>query len=157
MMAWLLMPSLAGCNPLNKGGVESSSVGWVPIEGMSVGIGAFDGKIAVIVWCEVLADGSAMNSSLQNGARWHCWLRSQGKTIVEWDCSASRGGSGNMTINKSSFDLRNGNVFLVHQGKAELEITQLRKDTQSLAPNPSEIIEWAQQDPDIQLFVRGNR
>ena len=112
--------------------------------------GRWDDGMVFIIWSDL--DGGYGGGSYSGGeARYEGRQSSRDGRGFDWRCATSDGTTGTVTINKVTYDLSNGSVFLVRARGEKQRVEQLDRDTLILKPGPESLATLAK-DPEIREF-----
>lgn len=112
--------------------------------------------LAVMIWHDATKSSSCESSGSTSEVTHvvRCHAISEANHRFDWQIETRDGLTAEFSIDDNSFDLSDGNVFIVTTANGKTDIRQLQRDLSSVKPEGDSITEYALMDVDIQRFIQ---
>jgi hypothetical protein len=159
-LTWALLILIAGL-------VISCSPGTTPPGANTIYGGVEEARFSYHYWQEGLAilfwhdhvrggEGCSGSGSTEDPVyRLECDVESEDGQTFSWQVHTRDGVTADMWIDGQSYDLSQGNMFLVSMGETGPEVQQLQRDFSTLERSDEAIAAMATTDPDVANFIAG--
>jgi hypothetical protein len=107
---------------------------------------------AFVVWAEGSTGGGGGQSTTEKGTVCQGRLQTRGGHDFRFRCETKDGKSGRVTIGDATYDLADGNLFLVRMEGEQLSVKQLARGLDDVKLEPESLQAFARNDPDIAGF-----
>ena len=156
----LVCTLLFGCgtnpkNPPNVGGPTSLHT-WSD-DGESGAGTVFHVGTLFVIWTDFPNGGGGNDSSNMHGVTFRGRLITSDQGQVNFSGESADGRSGKAVIDGNSYDLENGNLFLVTPGDNGYSIKQLKRDLGNRKFELTALQNFAKADTEIKEFFAGDR
>jgi hypothetical protein len=114
--------------------------------------------LAILFWHDSVGGGEGCTGSGSTEDpvyRLECDVESEDGQSFSWKVHTQEGVTADIWIEDQSYDLSQGNMFLVRTGEGGLQVEQLQRDFSTLEPSNDAISALASNDPDVANFVAG--
>jgi hypothetical protein len=121
------------------------------VPGVDQGSVMHEGK-AFVVWSDFPGGGGSNSSSNVNGMTCNGRVHLRDGRQVEFYCATKDGKAGPVTIDRATYDLADGNLFLISQDGDRLRVKQLKRPMRDLEFTREKLEAFARQDKELVAF-----
>jgi hypothetical protein len=139
-------------------GGPNGTITWVPpadkhdpLPGIDQGNVYFLGT-AFVVWCDAVGGGGGSSSSNAQGVKCQGTLFGRVERRVEFACETKDGKTGRVSINDETFELADGNLFVVATDRERPRVKQLKRDLGALKFERATLEAFGRNDAEILGF-----
>jgi hypothetical protein len=155
----------SGCRPPANSspdlGGPTGTITWAPPAGKENPLPGIDhGNVyhlgaAFVVWCDAVGGGGGNSSSNSQGIKCQGTLFGRDGRRVEFTCETKDGKTGRAEINGQTFELGNGNLFVVATDRERPRVKQLKRDLSALKFEREPLEAFGRNDAEIVGFFTG--
>jgi hypothetical protein len=133
---------------------------WAPAAGKDKSLPGIDGGsvyhlgTAFVLWSDTSGGGGGQENTHMQGIRLRGSLVA-GAGRIEFGCDTADGKSGQVSVNGATYELADGNLFLVATGGEKPQVKQLKRDLSELKFERESLAAFARNDPEIAGFFAG--
>ncbi len=107
---------------------------------------------AFVVWCDAAGGGGASSSSNSQGVKCQGTLLGRDGRRIEFSCETKDGKTGRAAINGETFELADGNLFVVATEREQPRVKQLKRDLGTLKFERDALEAFGRNDAEILGF-----
>jgi hypothetical protein len=151
---FLTVGLLVGCSPKSTPPGANSIYGGVDVARFSYHY--WEEGLSILIWHDLSYGGegcSGTGSTEDPVYRLECDVESADGQSFSWKVHTRDGVTADMWIEDQSYDLSQGNMFLVSSGDDGIQVDQLQRDFSELEPDVETISASSYSDPDVADFI----
>jgi hypothetical protein len=139
-------------------GGPNGTITWAPPDGKDNPLPGIDqGNIyhlgtAFVVWCDTAGGGGGSSSSNAQGVKCQGTPFGRAGRRVEFACETKDGKAGRVAINGATFELADGNLFVVATDREQPRVKQLKRDLSGLKFERASLEAFGRNDAEILGF-----
>jgi hypothetical protein len=139
-------------------GGSSGIITWLPSAGKGKPLPGIDqGSVyhlgtAFVLWSDAPGGGSGSSNSNVQGVKCQGTLLARDRRRIEFHCATKDAKTGEVTIDGATYDLADGNVFLVSTAADQSQVKQLKRSLTELKFERESLEAFGKNDPDIAGF-----
>jgi hypothetical protein len=122
-----------------------------PLRGIDQASIYYEGT-AFVVWSDFDGGGGGSSSGNVQGVRGQGRLSSRDNGHIDFRFETKDGKTGPVTINEVTYDLANGNLFLVSGNGDQVQVKQLKRDMRNVKFERESLVAFARNDANIVAF-----
>ena len=148
---FLIASFIVGCSAKSTPPGANSIYG--AVDGARFSYHYWEEGLAILIWHDMAAGGegcSGTGSTEDPVYKLECDVESTDGQSFSWKAHTQDGVTAEMWIEDQRYDLSQGNMFLVSNGEAGLQVEQLQRDFSTLEPSNDAISALATSDPAVE-------
>lgn len=111
-------------------------------------------SLALMIWHDGIKSSGCESSTDQSRFSMKCHAISVDGHRFEWYLETNDGETADFSINEQSFDLAEGNLFIITMPGGELSVSQFKRDLFKVAAIAEEVIEFGLADHAVREFIQ---